>query len=108
MTILFVLLNPEFRAAPGRLIDKLKEGGVAVSQLLAIVAGPGVFICVVEGTGLGPRIGADLALLVEDSPFVALLLTMIASMILSMGMPTLPAHATIITDHGDLSGPTGR
>lgn len=100
MTILFGLLNPEFRAAPGRLVRKLKEGGVAVSQLLAIVAGLGVFIGVVEGTGLGPKIGSDLGLLVEDNLFFALILTMIASLVLSMGMPTLPAYATIITIMG--------
>lgn len=100
MTIGFGLLNPEFRAAPGKLIDKLIEGGVAVSQLLAIVAGLGVFIGVVEGTGLGPKIGSDLGLLVDQNLFVALLLTMIASLILSMGMPTLPAYATIITIMG--------
>ena len=100
MTIAFGLLNPEFRAAPGKLIEKLKEGGVAVSQLLAIVAGLGVFIGVVEGTGLGPKIGSDLGLLVDQNLFVALLLTMVASLILSMGMPTLPAYATIITIMG--------
>ena len=100
MTVLFGLLNPEFRASPGRLIEKLKEGGIAVSQLLAIVAGLGVFIGVVEGTGLGPKIGSDLGLLVEDNLFVALLLTMVASLVLSMGMPTLPAYATIITIMG--------
>ncbi|MEM8915699.1 MAG: TRAP transporter large permease subunit, partial [Pseudomonadota bacterium] len=37
MTILFGLLNPEFRANPGRLVEKLKQGGIAVSHLLAIV-----------------------------------------------------------------------
>ena len=100
MTVLFGLLNPEFRGNPGRLIEKLKEGGIAVSQLLAIVAGLGVFIGVVEGTGLGPKIGSDLGLLVDDNLFVALLLTMVASLVLSMGMPTLPAYATIITIMG--------
>lgn len=100
MTIAFGLLNADFRANPGKLIEKLKEGGVAVSQLLAIVAGLGVFIGVVEGTGLGPKIGSDLGLLVDQNLFFALLLTMIASLILSMGMPTLPAYATIITIMG--------
>lgn len=100
MTIAFGLLNREFRENPGRLIDKIVEGGVSIGQLLAIVAGLGVFIGVVEGTGLGPKIGTDLALLVEDSILMALVLTMIASLVLSMGMPTLPAYATIITIMG--------
>jgi TRAP-type uncharacterized transport system fused permease subunit len=39
-------------------------------------------------------------LLVDDNLFVALLLTMVASLVLSMGMPTLPAYATIITIMG--------
>ena len=100
MTLLFGLLNKDFRANPGVLIGKLKEGGIAVAQLLVIVAGLGVFIGVVEGTGLGPKIGTDLALLVQDNVLVALLLTMVASLVLSMGMPTLPAYATIITIMG--------
>ncbi len=100
MTIAFGLLNREFRANPGKLVEKIIEGGVSIAQLLAIVAGLGVFIGVVEGTGLGPKIGTDLALLIDDSILVALLLTMIASLVLSMGMPTLPAYATIITIMG--------
>lgn len=100
MTLLFGLLNKEFRSKPSIVFEKMREGGVAVAQLLVIVAGLGVFIGVVEGTGLGPKIGTDLALLVQDSVVVALLLTMIASLVLSMGMPTLPAYATIITIMG--------
>lgn len=100
-TIGFGLLNTEFRARPWALIKaKAIEGGVAIGQLLAIVAGLGVFIGVIEGTGLGTKIGSDLNLLVSDNLIWALVLTMIASLILSMGMPTLPAYATIITIMG--------
>ncbi len=79
---------------------KLRKGGIAVAQLLSIVARLGVFIGVVGGTGLGPKIGSDLALLVEESLLAALVLTMLASLVLSMGMPTLPAYATVITIMG--------
>jgi TRAP transporter 4TM/12TM fusion protein len=100
-TLAFGLLNPEFRARPWALFKaKAIEGGVAIGQLLAIVAGLGVFIGVVEGTGLGTKIGSDLNLLVSGNLLWALVLTMIASLILSMGMPTLPAYATIITIMG--------
>lgn len=100
LTVAFGLLNREFRTRPGQLIARIVEGGVAIAHLLAIVAGLGVFIGVVEGTGLGPKIGTDLALLVQDNLMAALLLTMVASLVLSMGMPTLPAYATIITIMG--------
>lgn len=100
MTLLFGLLNREFRTNPMIFFQKLREGGIAVAQLLIIVAGLGIFIGVVEGTGLGPKIGTDLALLVRDNVLIALLLTMVASLVLSMGMPTLPAYATIITIMG--------
>ena len=99
-TVLFGLLNSEFRRNPGKLVGKLREGGIAVARLLSIVAGLGVFIGVVGGTGLGPKIGSDLALLVEESLLAALVLTMFASLVLSMGMPTLPAYATVITIMG--------
>ncbi|MEM9012096.1 MAG: TRAP transporter fused permease subunit [Pseudomonadota bacterium] len=99
-TIAFGLLNAEFRQNPQRLIEKLVQGSVAVAKLIAIVAGLGIFIGVVQGTGLGPKIGTDLALLVENNILLALILTMIASLVLSMGMPTLPAYATIITVMG--------
>lgn len=100
MTILFGLLNKDFRRDPGRLIEKLVEGATSVAMLIAIVAGLGIFIGVVQGTGLGPKIGTDLSLLVADNLLIALFLTMIASLVLSMGMPTLPAYATIITVMG--------
>ena len=100
-TLAFGLLNADFRARPWALFKaKAIEGGVAIGQLLAIVAGLGVFIGVVEGTGLGTKIGSDLNLLVSGNLLWALVLTMIASLILSMGMPTLPAYATIITIMG--------
>jgi len=100
-TIAFGLLNAEFRARPfAALLEKTVEAGVSIAQLLAIVAGLGLFIGVVEGTGLGPKIGADLNQLVSGNLLWALILTMIASLILSMGMPTLPAYATIITIMG--------
>lgn len=89
------LLNSEFRRNPGRLVGKVRV--IAIAQLLSIVAGLGVFIGVVEGTGLGPNIGSDLALLIEESLLAALALTMFESLVLSMGMPTLPAYATVIT-----------
>ena len=100
MTLLFGLLNREFRQNTGRVWKKMVEGGVAVARLLSIVAGLGIFIGVVEGTGLGPKIGTDMALLVNDDILLALGLTMISSLVLSMGMPTLPAYATIITIMG--------
>lgn len=100
-TLAFGLLNPEFRTRPWALFKaKAIEGGVAIGQLLAIVAGLGVFIGVVEGTGLGTKIGSDLNMLVSGNLIWALVLTMIAALILSMGMPTLPAYATIITIMG--------
>jgi TRAP transporter 4TM/12TM fusion protein len=100
-TLAFGLLNASFRARPwGLLRKKLIEAGVAISQLLAVVAGLGIFIAVIEGTGLGPKLGSDLALLIERNLLLALILTMIAALVLSMGMPTLPAYATIITIMG--------
>ena len=99
-TIVFGLLNRDFRNNFGRIWGKLIVGGIAVARLLSIVAGLGVFIGVVEGTGLGPKIGTDMALLVDDNILLALMLTMVASLVLSMGMPTLPAYATIITIMG--------
>ena len=54
-TLIFGLLNQEFRSNLKVLVEKLRSGGIAVAQLLVIVAGLGVFIGVVEGTGLGPK-----------------------------------------------------
>ncbi len=101
MTIAFGLLNRDFRNDPGQLIKKIIEGGISIGQLLAIVAGLGVFIGVVEGTGLGPKIGTDLALLVEDNIFIALLLTMVASLVLIHGHADLACLCNDYHDHGN-------
>ncbi len=68
------------------------SGGRASASILVIVGAIGIFMSVVNTTGVGFRFAGVIAGLGEGSLFLALGLAMISSLILGMGLPTLPAY----------------
>ncbi|MBT4906013.1 MAG: TRAP transporter fused permease subunit, partial [Rhodospirillaceae bacterium] len=70
----------------------LVSGGRQSASILVIVGGIGIFMSVVNTTGIGFRFATVIANLGDGSLFLALGLAMISSLILGMGLPTLPAY----------------
>lgn len=68
------------------------SGGRQSASILVIVGGIGIFMSVVNTTGIGFRFATVIANLGDGSLFLALGLAMISSLILGMGLPTLPAY----------------
>jgi TRAP-type uncharacterized transport system fused permease subunit len=79
----------DFARAVGR---ALISGGKASATILVIVGAIGIFMSVVNTTGIGFRFATVIANLGDGSLFLALGLAMISSLILGMGLPTLPAY----------------
>tara|TARA_B100000315_G_scaffold238018_1_gene255388 strand:- start:1217 stop:3187 length:1971 start_codon:yes stop_codon:yes gene_type:complete len=98
LTILIPLsfLNPEVRKKPLLILNALANGGRQFSELLMSVAVVGIIVAVLAATGL-PN---DFTLLVGEgtgtSIVITLMIAALAALMLSMGVPTLPAYLTVI------------
>ncbi len=89
-------LNPEVRQSPAIIITALARGGQTFGNLLMAIAVVGVIVAVLGSTGLP----TDFAQVVSGGSgadlFITLVIAALAALMLSMGMPTLPAYLTII------------
>ncbi|WP_112323696.1 TRAP transporter permease [Oceanibium sediminis] len=94
--VLGLLLSPELRRNPQRLLAGLANGGLAGARIMVAVGAIGILIGVLNLTGLGTRIAETILSFGGDSLLPSLILTMIASIVLGMGLPTLPAYLLIV------------
>jgi TRAP transporter 4TM/12TM fusion protein len=94
------LLSPArktiFSEYPKRFLDAMKRGGAACAQIMVAVGSIGVVIAVVKLTGIAGNFGALVAQLADGSLFVALIVTMLACLMLGLGLPTVPAYLFIV------------
>ncbi|WP_341702146.1 TRAP transporter fused permease subunit [Ferrovibrio sp.] len=95
-----LLLNPDLRRRPQRLLAALAQAGRAGATILIAVGAVGMIIGVMNMTGLGIRFANVILALSSDSLFLALLLTMAGCLVLGMGMPTVPAYLIIVLAMG--------
>ena len=91
-----ILLEPTLLLRPMPLITSLAKGGWQSAQLIVAVGAIGVLIAIINNTGLGITFAERLTGIAETSVFVALLVAAIGSLILGMGLPTLPAYLFIV------------
>jgi TRAP transporter 4TM/12TM fusion protein len=94
--VLGFALNPELRREPARLLTALQQGGLAAGQIVIAVGAIGIVIGVMNMTGLGLRFAGVVLDLAGDSLFLALVMMMLGSLVLGMGMPTVPAYLIIV------------
>lgn len=96
------LLNPAIRRKPIRLLSAIAEGGVTVARLSMAIAVVGVIVATLAATGIPTTFAVLLSDASNYSLLAALLITAAGSIVLGMGMPTLPAYIAIIA----VMGPT--
>lgn len=94
--VLGLLFNPELRQNPRRLFDALHEAGYAAAQIIIAVGAIGIVIGIMNMTGLGLRFAGIMQALAGNSLFLSLIMMMLGSLILGMGMPTVPAYLIIV------------
>src|SRR5690606_39581660 len=75
-----------------KIIDGLASGALNSLIVAMACATAGIVIGVIAQTGLGLTFTGIVRGLAADSLILALLLTMVAGIILGMGMPTTPAY----------------
>ena len=93
--VMGLILNPDFRREPKRIVSALADGGVSAAQIMLAVGVIGVVLAVVNETGIAIRFATSIAAAGESSLILALILAMCGALILGMGLPTLPAYLII-------------
>lgn len=82
---------------PMKLLSVCKATGEAVLPVAMATATAGIIIAVVTLTGIGLKFSSLIVTLSGGSLFLALVLTMLSSLILGMGLPTAAAYILVAT-----------
>ena len=89
-------MDGDIRRRPQRLLKPLASGGYQAARIIVAVGTIGIILGVVNETGVAIGFASLLQSVGEDSLFLALVLAMVGSLILGMGLPTLPAYLIIV------------
>ncbi|MFT5111390.1 MAG: TRAP-type uncharacterized transport system fused permease subunit [Parasphingorhabdus sp.] len=90
-----LVLNPEFRRQPKRILEGLSAGGRSAAEIMIAVGVIGVVLGVVNETGVAIRFATAISVIGDQHLILALVLSMCGALILGMGLPTLPAYLII-------------
>ncbi len=91
-TVVFAMLRKSTRLNRKKLVAALRKGATGALQVAAVCACAGIVISIVSITGLGLTFSSVLIQLAHGDLFLLLVLTMIASLILGMGLPATPCY----------------
>ena len=80
-----------------RFLSVLEGSGKMLMNIGSVIAGAGVIIGVSSTSGLGFNIAYALTSISNNNLFLLLLLAAVGSVILGMGMPSVPAYALVAT-----------
>lgn len=92
VTIVLSWINKETRLGPKKILLALEKGVKTSVMVITACACAGIIIGVVSLTGLGLKFTSLVVQLSGGMLVPALLLTMVAALILGMGLPTTPAY----------------
>jgi len=91
------LVRKETRMGPRKMIYVLEQGARVALPVIAAVATAGIIAGVVSMTGLGAKFAASIIALSGGVMFLALFFTMIACLVLGMGLPTTANYVVTAT-----------
>ncbi len=91
------MLRPATRLNLRGFYGALEDAMRAMCPLAAICAGAGILIGVLTATGLSLKITYLIQSVANGSLFITLLMTMVACIILGMGLPTVAAYVVLAT-----------
>ncbi|GMQ76347.1 MAG: TRAP transporter permease [Gammaproteobacteria bacterium] len=91
------MLRPETRLDARGFYRAFHDAMAAMCPLVAITAGAGILLGVLTATGLNLKITYLIEFVSGGNLFLALILTMVASIVLGMGLPTVAAYIVLAT-----------
>lgn len=95
VTIISTFINPKNRMTFKKIIECCRKGALGTIETTAACASIGLVIGVIMQTGLGFQLSSVLVSTADGNLIVLLLLTMFASLILGMGLPTVAAYLVL-------------
>ncbi len=95
--IVIAMLRPGTRLSAKGFYDACHEAMSSMCPLVAICAGAGIMIGVLAATGLSLKIAYLIEYVAGSSLLITLLLTMVACIILGLGLPTVAAYVVLAT-----------
>lgn len=96
-TVVMSMLRPETRMSFSDILGALADGSRQSLAVMAACAVVGIIIGVVSLTSFGSVMTSSIVTLGAGSLFLTLILTMLASMVLGMGLPSIPAYIITAT-----------
>lgn len=97
VTILASYLRRTTWLTPSKLLASLIDGAQAVLPVAAACATAGIIIGIITLTGLGLKFSSLIITAAGNNLTMALILTMVASLVLGMGLPTAAAYILVST-----------
>ncbi|MBU1208676.1 MAG: TRAP transporter large permease subunit [Proteobacteria bacterium] len=91
-TVVMAMMRKNTRLNRRKLVSALRKGATGALQVAAVCACAGIVISIVSITGLGLTFSSILIQLAHGDLFLLLVLSMIASLILGMGLPATPCY----------------
>ena len=95
------LINSQVRKRPQIYLEALAKGGEQCGRILVAVAAIGIIVGVMHLTGLGIRFSNMVLSFAGANLFFAMVLVALASIVLGMGLPTIPAYLIIVLVMGE-------
>jgi len=96
-TLILSLLKRQTWLTPTKLVNAAVAGGRAIIPVATACASAGIIIGIITMTGLGLKFSSLVVTLSGGNLFIALVLTMVASLVLGMGLPTAAAYILVAT-----------
>lgn len=96
-TVVISMLRAETRMSFSDILGALEDGARQSLAVMAACAVVGIIIGVVSLTSFGTVMTSSIVTLGAGSLFLTLILTMLASMVLGMGLPSIPAYIITAT-----------
>ncbi|MBS7817651.1 TRAP transporter permease [Wohlfahrtiimonas chitiniclastica] len=97
ISIIVSQFRPETRMSPKDVMDAMITGAKQSLPVMAACAVVGIIIGTVSLTGFASVMISMITSIGKDSLFLTLFLTMLASMVLGMGLPSIPAYIITAT-----------
>lgn len=94
--LLLSAFSPTVRQQPALLLKAIGQGGVTFGRLLMVVGVVGIIVAVMNTTDLPSKLGREITEFASIALVLTLIITAVVSLLVGMGMPTLPAYLTVI------------
>ena len=95
LTLVIVMLDKQYRLSPKKLVQVCVSAAKSAVPVAVACAMAGIISGIVMGTGVGFRLSSALITASGGQPLVLLILTMLVSLVMGMGIPTISAYLVL-------------